>query len=136
MTESETEHGLKSLGAEKMIHGRYKIERELGAGAQAIVYLAQDVHLLRPAAVKLFSVMDGKLLDRFTKEAHLMASLDHPGIVKVYASGATEEGQHFIAMEYVDGGSLKDMLQQQNKLTGKEFAEIFFTDPAGASVFT
>lgn len=108
-----------------MIQARYRIERGIGSGAQASVFLAEDVHLLRPSALKLFQHSDQKLVERFRKEANLMASLDHPNIVKVYSSGTTDDGRHFIAMEYVEGGSLASYLQKQGKLTAAEFISIF-----------
>lgn len=125
MEDSKTETSLQCLASGSMVHARYRVDHELGSGAQASVYLAEDVHLSRSIALKLFYRAEEKLQERFKKEAHLMASLDHPGIVRVYASGETDDGRHFIAMEYVAGGSLADYLQIKGKLTATEFVSIF-----------
>lgn len=125
MQDPTTDQQFQNAAPGALIHGRYKIERELGAGAQANVFLAQDVHLMRAAALKIFNRTEPAVIERFKKEAHMMATLDHPNIVKIYASGATDDGRHFIAMEFVEGASLANYLQKQGKLSANEFITIF-----------
>ncbi len=125
MQEPKTEQQRHDSVPGILIQGRYKIERQLGAGSQATVYLAEDVHLTRAAALKMFNRAEPAVVERFKKEAHLMATLDHPNIVKIYASGTTDDGRHFIAMEFVEGSSLAAYLLKQGKLSANEFVTIF-----------
>ena len=86
--------------------GGYRIERELGAGGMGSVYLASHPTLPRSDALKVLSrelSRDPDFRTRFTREADLAASLDHPQIVAVYNRGETDEGQLWIAMQFVDG---------------------------------
>lgn len=96
--------------SEPLAAGRYRLERELGRGGMATVYLAHDEELGRPVAVKL---LPGRLADddssraRFLREARLAGRLSHPNIVRVYDAGETD-GRPFIVMEYVPGASLAE----------------------------
>ena len=84
----------------------YRIERSLGAGGMGAVYLAQDPHLPRQDALKVLSAdlsRDPDFRARFVREANVASKLDHPNIVSVYARGETEDGQLWIAMQYVEG---------------------------------
>ena len=88
--------------------GRYRIERTLGHGGMATVYLAQDEELRRPVAVKVLAehvASDETLRRRFLREARLAARLSHPNIVQVYDVGEAE-GRLFLVMEYVSGRTL------------------------------
>lgn len=91
--------------------GSYQLQRKLGEGGMAQVYLARDVRLDREVAVK---VLDRKLADRpgfrerFMREARLAAALDHPNIVPLYDFG--DEDALYLVMPYLSGGSLQDML--------------------------
>jgi eukaryotic-like serine/threonine-protein kinase len=90
--------------------GRYRIERELGRGGMATVFLAHDEELERPVAVKLLAehlAGDEDFRARFVREARLAGRLSHPNIVRVYDAGETD-GRPFIVMEYVAGTSLAD----------------------------
>jgi serine/threonine protein kinase len=90
--------------------GRYRIERELGRGGMAAVFLAHDEELERPVAVKLLAehlAGDEDFRARFVREARLAGRLSHPNIVRVYDAGETN-GRPFIVMEYVAGTSLAD----------------------------
>jgi YVTN family beta-propeller protein len=92
----------------------YRIEAELGHGGMGIVYLAEDLRLKRPVALKLVSpelAEDEGFRERLLAESELAASLDHPNIVPIYAAG--EAGGHlFIAMRYVEGTDLRKLLRQ------------------------
>ena len=90
--------------------GRYTIERELGRGGMASVYLARDEELHRPVAVKVLAehlAADDTFRARFLREARLAGRLSHPNIVQVYDAGDAD-GRPFIVMEYVPGRTLAD----------------------------
>ena len=91
--------------------GRYRLERPLGQGGMATVYLGRDEELDRPVAVKLLAEHlsgDDAFRRRFLREARLAARLSHPNVVSVYDAGETTEGQPYIVMEYVEGTTLAD----------------------------
>jgi eukaryotic-like serine/threonine-protein kinase len=89
---------------------RYRVERALGGGAMAAVYLAHDEELQRPVAIKILAdqfASDDELRTRFLREAKLASRLSHPNVVRVYDAG--EAGDRlFIVMEYVAGSTLAD----------------------------
>jgi len=92
--------------------GRYRVERTLGHGGMAVVYLASDDELRRPVAVKVLArqlIGDESVRARFLREARLAARLSHPNIVRVYDAGKTDDEQPFIVMEYVPGRTLADL---------------------------
>ena len=92
--------------------GRYEIERELGKGGMAVVYLARDPYMKRPVAVKVLPrqfTFDEQFRTRFQREAEIIAALEHPYIVPVHDYGEHEE-QPFIVMRYMPGGSLLDRM--------------------------
>lgn len=87
--------------------GAYRLERKLGEGGMAEVFLGTHERLGRPAAVKI--VKGGQreeIQQRFEREARLLASLRHPDIAAVYEIGSVEDGRPYYAMEYFDGESL------------------------------
>jgi serine/threonine-protein kinase len=95
--------------------GGYRIEGELGAGGMGSVYLAAHPTLPRKDALKVLSrelSRDPDFRTRFTREADVAASLDHPQIVAVYNRGETDEGQLWIAMQFVDGTDADAALRQ------------------------
>ena len=104
--------------------GRYEIEKELGRGAMGVVYLARDPHLHRQVAVKTYSLPDGiseemakEFHERFLREARAAASLSHPGLVAVYDAGEDpDRNLPYIAMEFVQGQSLKQRLEKGERL--------------------
>jgi beta-lactam-binding protein with PASTA domain/tRNA A-37 threonylcarbamoyl transferase component Bud32 len=91
---------------------RYEVVRELGSGGMAEVYLANDQLLGRQVALKILSARyahDEQFVERFRREASSAAGLNHPNIVQIYDRGEAE-GTYYIAMEYLDGRSLKDII--------------------------
>ncbi len=93
--------------------GRYRLTRELGRGGMALVWLAQDVELRRPVALKILRpglALEQRHVDRFRREALAIAKLRHPGIVQIHDVGS-ERGFHYLAMEYVEGPSLARVLE-------------------------
>jgi serine/threonine protein kinase len=88
----------------------YLIEQRLGAGGMGTVYLARDLALGRPAAVKVVTdVLDDSLRQRLLREADASARLQHPAIATFYESGEADDVA-FIAMEYVRGRTLRERL--------------------------
>src|ERR671935_67524 len=95
-----------------LFHGRYRILRKLGTGGMANVYLAEDQELGRRVAIKILNerhAADDQFVERFRREAKNAASLSHPNIVSIYDRGKAE-GTYYIAMEYLDGRSLKELI--------------------------
>lgn len=100
------------------LNKRYRLDALLGDGGMGTVYRASDLNLERQVAIKLmhshFARQD-EFRQRLVQEARTSAQLDHPSIVRVYDFGDSELGL-FIAMEYVDGGSLRDHLRRLQRL--------------------
>src|SRR6266702_4677033 len=97
---------------DSLFDGRYRIVRKLGAGGMANVYLAEDQELGRRVAIKILDdrhASDDQFVERFRREAKNAAGLNHPNIVSIYDRGEAE-GTYYIAMEYLDGRSLKELI--------------------------
>ena len=97
---------------------RYEILRKLGEGGMGVVYEARDTKLSRTVAMKVLpSKFDGldELKSRFVREARAVASLSHENVVAVYDIGE-EWGESYIAMEFIDGYSLRELLERSKKL--------------------
>jgi len=93
----------------------YRIIKHIARGGMADVYLAEDTHLQRRVAVKVLLeilAVDTQFVQRFQREAQIVAKLDHPNIVQVFGVGTTALGLPYIAMQYIDGGSLRDKLRE------------------------
>jgi eukaryotic-like serine/threonine-protein kinase len=98
-----------------LIGGRYELGERLGSGGMADVYAAYDRTLERPVALKLLRESlssDPTFVARFTREARSAASITHPRVVQVLDAGSVD-GRHYIAMELVPGGTLKQVIQRQ-----------------------
>ena len=98
------------MSASSVGGGRYRLERPLGRGGMASVYLAHDVELDRAVAVKLLAESlagDTAFRKRFLREARLAARLSHPNVVALYDAGDEDGGRPYIVMEYVDGTTLE-----------------------------
>lgn len=92
---------------------RYRLVRRIAAGGMAEVYLAHDVEDGHEVAIKILpSAQEGDSVTRFKREAEAVAALSHPHIVRVYDWGAVD-GTHYIAMEYVPGPNLKQLIDEQ-----------------------
>ena len=110
----------------QIIGGRYEIVKSIGEGGMANVYLANDKILDRKVAIKVLRgdlANDEKFIRRFQREAQSVANLSHPNIVEVY-DVEEEEGQHYIVMEYIEGKTLKQLLQKRGSLTLSEVIDI------------
>ncbi|MBL4846023.1 MAG: serine/threonine protein kinase, partial [Planctomycetes bacterium] len=97
------------------IAGRFLIERVLGAGGMGVVFLALDQSSQRRVALKLaMAASDPTRIARFVREGEVSASLDHPGIVRIYSAGAVE-GQPYLVYELIEGArELQDVFPQLN----------------------
>src|SRR4051794_32521244 len=95
-----------------LFDGRYKILKKIGAGGMADVYCAEDQTLGRQVAIKILNdrhAGDEQFVERFRREAQNAAGLNHPNIVTIYDRGEAE-GTYYIAMEFLDGRSLKELI--------------------------
>lgn len=104
--------------------GRFEIGRELGRGGMALVYAAQQTDLARTVALKILRpelAHDEATVARFQQEARSAARLEHPHIVPIYEIGELEPPTgpplHYIAMQYIRGYTLKDLLQAEGRLS-------------------
>jgi serine/threonine protein kinase len=112
--------------------GRYEVVRELGKGAMGVVYLAKDPLIGRLVALKTIRVSahadddeTKEFQQRFVREAQAAGILNHPSIVTVHDIGQDESaGASFIAMEYVEGYNLKEVLAQGRTLSFDQIADI------------
>jgi serine/threonine protein kinase len=111
---------------QRMLAGRYSLERPLGKGGMGVVYLARDIVLDRRVAIKTLAprfAASETLRERFLREARTAARLQHPNIVPIHA--VEEFGEHIvIAMGYVDGGTLTDRVNEQGRLPPEEAATV------------
>jgi eukaryotic-like serine/threonine-protein kinase len=98
--------------------GRYRVLGRLGVGGMATVYLAEDSSLGRKVALKVMAeryAEDGEFVERFRREAQAAARLNHPNIIAVYDRGEAD-GRPYIAMEYLQGRTLKQVIQKEGPL--------------------
>jgi beta-lactam-binding protein with PASTA domain/predicted Ser/Thr protein kinase len=96
-----------------MVDERYRLERKIGSGGMADVWLAEDTELDRNVAIKILHdrfAQDSEFVQRFQREAQSAAGLQHPNVVGIFDRGSFGDS-YFIAMEYVDGPSLKDLVK-------------------------
>lgn len=110
----------------KRLSGRYKILEMIGGGGMANVYLAHDMILDRDVAVKILRLDfadDEEFIRRFHREAQSATSLAHPNIVNIFDVGE-EDSIYYLVMEYVDGQTLKQYIQQQSPIPIQEALEI------------
>ena len=114
------------LSRGQKINDRYEIIKTIGEGGMANVYLANDTILDRKVAIKVLRgdlSNDEKFIRRFKREALSVSNLSHPNIVEVYDVGE-EDGNYYIVMEYIDGKTLKQLLQKRGALTLTEVIDI------------
>src|SRR5947208_1433524 len=103
------------LDFQSALAGRYSLEREVGRGGMGVVYLAREVRLDRPVAIKLLppsKTADPKLRERFLREARTAAKLSHPNVISIHAVEETG-GFVFFAMAYVEGETLTERVRRR-----------------------
>jgi len=111
---------------QKVLSGRYELGSVLGRGGMAEVYVGTDRVLGRRIAVKILSdrfARDNSFVTRFRREAQSAAALNHPNVVSVFDTGS-DDGTHFIVMEYVQGKTLSQMLRDGAPLMPERAVEI------------
>jgi hypothetical protein len=109
---AETDPVLRAEPGTTLADGRYRLQRRLGAGGMATVWLARDERLQRAVAIKLIAdtlAGDESWLQRFTREARAAAALSHRGVVPVFDYGV-QDGRPYLVMEYIAGGNLAQRL--------------------------
>jgi serine/threonine protein kinase len=103
---------MTEVAGNTLIDGRYRVLRRIGSGGMADVYCAEDSHLGRHVAIKVLHrrfAQDQEFVERFRREAKSAAGLNHPNVVGVFDRGE-HEGTYYIAMELLEGRSLKDIV--------------------------
>jgi len=103
---------------QRLIEGKYRIERLLGKGGMAAVFLAHDLTLEREVAIKVLPpdvAQDEQVVRRFQQEAKTAAKLDHPNIIPIYRV-ESEGGLNYFVMKYISGTSLEDLLEKRQPL--------------------
>jgi serine/threonine protein kinase len=114
------------MSLQELAGGRYRTEKVLGRGGMAAVYLARDGELDRPVAIKVLAehlAQAPGFRERFLREARLAAQLSHPNIVQVFDVGE-EDGCPFIVMEYVEGATLANELEERGALNAPEVVDL------------
>jgi serine/threonine-protein kinase len=109
----------------RVLGQRYRLVSALGSGASAHVFLAQDITLRRPVAVKVLQPglsRDAAFLKRFGAEARAAASLNNPHVLRVFDWG--EDDGPYLVLEYLGGGSLRDLLDRKVRLTHAQAARL------------
>ena len=110
----------------RVLGKRYRLLSALGTGASAHVYLAEDVSLQRHVAVKVLQpglAADEAFLKRFRAEARSVASLNHPHVLRVFDWGEDND-EPYLVLEYLGGGSLRDLLDRDVRLSHAQAAAL------------
>jgi eukaryotic-like serine/threonine-protein kinase len=113
-------------GKTRVLAGRYEIDSVLGEGGMAKVFRGTDKVLGRTVAVKVLApqfAKDQQFVARFRREAQAAAGLNHPNVVSIYDTGS-EDGIHWIVMEYVEGRTLKEIVREEGPLLPERATEI------------
>ncbi len=114
------------LALQEALVGRYSLEREIGRGGMGVVYLAHEVALDRPVALKLLPpayAAQPALRERFLREARTAARLSHPNIVPIHAVAEVDDFV-FFAMAYVEGETLGERARSLGPLPSKDSVRV------------
>ncbi|MDQ3739691.1 MAG: PASTA domain-containing protein [Actinomycetota bacterium] len=109
---------MSGIAQDHVVDGRYRLVSRLGSGGMADVWCADDLQLGRRVALKLLHrrfAEDAEFVERFRREASSAAGLQHPNVVSVYDRGEFD-GTYYIAMEFLEGSTLKDLVKSQGPL--------------------
>jgi len=109
------------------LFGNYRVVRLIGEGAFGEVYLAENPHLERRAAIKVLRPLlaqDAELVRRFFNEARAASAIRHPSIIDVFDAGETPEGAPYILMEFLEGASLKKRLKEVGRFSVAQALEL------------
>ncbi len=123
---SQTGYAIPADQARIEIEG-YSLQRELGRGGQAVVYLAVQEKTGRRVAVKVMrpdALADERALARFKREVQVLAALEHPNIVGILDTGVTSGGAHFIVMNYVAGMTLEEYMKSRQRADSPDPAKL------------
>src|SRR5437899_2902612 len=122
----ERERATVGVSDHRILSGRYELGGVLGRGGMAEVYVGTDRVLGRRIAVKILAdrfAKDNSFVARFRREAQSAAALNHPNVVSVFDTGS-DDGTHFIVMEYVQGKTLSEILREGSALMPERAVEI------------
>jgi beta-lactam-binding protein with PASTA domain/predicted Ser/Thr protein kinase len=117
---------MTEVAGNTLVDGRYRILRRIGSGGMADVYCAEDGHLGRQVAIKVLHrrfAQDQEFVERFRREAKSAAGLNHPNVVGVFDRGE-HEGTYYIAMEFLTGRTLKDIVTEEAPLPQERVIDI------------
>lgn len=106
-----------------IVDGRFQVLTEVGQGGMGIVYRARHTTMDMDVALKVLKTglcLEEDKVNRFRREARVVSLLDHPNIVQIYAVGVSQQGQPYIAMEFLTGRQLSDFIQHQGALPWRD----------------
>ena len=108
------------LPVDRVIHGKYRLERRIARGGMGLVYRATDIRLKRTVALKIMLTElfgNERALHRFEREAEASARLSHPNIVRVYDSGSVGTLGAYLVMEFLEGETLREVMDRSWRIT-------------------
>jgi eukaryotic-like serine/threonine-protein kinase len=117
---------MAEVAGNTVVDGRYRILNRIGSGGMADVYCAEDTHLGRQVALKVLHhrfAQDQEFVERFRREASAAAGLQHPNVVNVFDRG-DHDGTYYIAMEFLQGETLKDLIKREAPLSQERAIDI------------
>jgi beta-lactam-binding protein with PASTA domain len=117
---------MTEVAGNTLVDGRYRVLRRIGSGGMADVYCAEDTHLGRQVALKVLHrrfAQDQEFVERFRREAKSAAGLSHPNVVGVFDRGE-HEGTYYIAMEFLEGRTLKDIIGAEAPLAQERVIDL------------
>jgi beta-lactam-binding protein with PASTA domain/predicted Ser/Thr protein kinase len=117
---------MTEVAGNTLVDGRYRVLRRIGSGGMADVYCAEDTHLGRQVALKVLHrrfAQDQEFVERFRREAKSAAGLNHPNVVGVFDRGE-HEGTYYIAMEFLEGRTLKDIIAAEAPLAQERVIDL------------
>lgn len=110
------------------LDARFEVLEELGSGGMGRVFKVRDLTLDKLLAIKVLKqdlASDATALKRFEKEAEAAAALSHPNLISIYSHGTTSEGESYLVMDYLEGPSLAEIIEKNEKLGTERLLDIF-----------